>query len=88
MIRTTHWQEIITNDRLVLRIRLKGGRVISQGKRVGKDCPLSPNERRAYVQGDAISAVKIIRANRNLSLTDSMALLNQARFYITTPPAR
>lgn len=71
----------VLNDKLVIRRRDKNGVVISQGKRVGKDCPLSRDEIRAYVELGTVKAIARIRENRDCSLREAITLLNKARNY-------
>jgi hypothetical protein len=68
-----------TNDRLVIRWREPGtGIVLWQGKRVSGKCPIDAEERRVYVSGGPIRAIKIIMLRRNLGLRDAKSLLDQA----------
>ena len=70
-------------DRLVRCFvrRLPDGRRFTyfHGKRVGKDCPLTEEERRTYVERGAVSAVALIRNGRGITLREALGLLNAAR---------
>ena len=67
------------NDRLVVRYR-RGREVLFQGKRVSKDCPLTAEERRLYVERGAPSTVRAVRDSLNCSLTEALDTLNKARY--------
>lgn len=69
-------------DRLVRRFRNPQGRWLApvfHGKRVGKDCPLTREEVRMYVEHGAIWAVKLIKESRQISLREAKDLLDKAR---------
>lgn len=70
---------VTTDDRLVIRWYSRTRGVRSQGKRVGKACPLTAEERRAYVRGNATTAVRCIMDRRGMTLGDAFALLDEAR---------
>lgn len=72
-------QRVYHQDKLVIRARRPNGNVISQGKRVGKDCPLTKAERHEYVTKGAVFAVKLIREGRDVGLAEALRLLNDAR---------
>jgi len=69
------------SDRLVTRYRLLTSRhdVRFVGKRVSKNCELTREEIRMYVEKYTVSAVKLIMQSRDLSLTESVKLLNKWR---------
>lgn len=68
-----------TNDRLVIRWREPAtGIALWQGKRVSGKCPIDIVERRAYVSGGPIRAIKIIMHRRNIGLRQAKDLLDQA----------
>ena len=56
-------------------------RVVSRyhGKRVSKDCPLTHEEVREYVEKGAVKAVKFINDRRGIGLRESLRLLDKAR---------
>lgn len=54
------------------------GHYTQQGKRVGKYCLVSYDERRAYVTRGAAKAVKLIMKNTSLSARKAKRLLDQA----------
>ena len=62
-------------DRLVMRWK---NPTHSQGKRMGKDCPLTREEIRTYVEHGTWSAVKLI-AQRIGDPTEALNLLNSVR---------
>lgn len=69
-------------DHLVRRFAYKGqmrGLITSHGKRVGKDCPLTRQEIRTYVEQGAVKTVALIRSSRQITLREALDLLNQAR---------
>jgi len=70
---------LIQHDKLVTIQTHFNGTTTRQGKRVGKDCPLTPNEVRAYVKGSAVAAVKFIATKRDIRLPAALELLQQAR---------
>ena len=71
---------VVVNDRLVIRWWDRQRKhLYFQGKRVGKSCPLTREEVRAYVTKGAITCVRVIRQTRGLSLRDALDLLNSAR---------
>lgn len=74
---------VIHQDRLVIVWQLPSGERIAQGKRVRKDCPLTDDQRRLYVQtyGDAVAVVKQIRQDNEISLYEAKKLLDSARNY-------
>lgn len=75
-------REILRNDKLVIRVRDKSnGKIISQGKRTGKDCPLTRDEIRAYVELGPVAAVLAISEGRNIPRGRALDLLCQARDY-------
>lgn len=62
---------IYHEDKLVVRARTPNGRVYFQGKRVAKSCPLTTEERRAYVVGGIVPATKLVRARLGLGLAEA-----------------
>ena len=50
-----------------------------RAKRVGKDCPLTWEERMAYVNHGPVRACKQIMDSRKVSLAEAYALLNKTR---------
>lgn len=73
-------------DRLVSRWRSTEDRrgttkkrVFFRGKRVGKTCPLTSEERKAYVKHGSVKTVALIRARTGLSLHESLDLLRKAQ---------
>lgn len=73
---------LLKDNRLVRRFRSKDiltdRFIISHGKRVAADCPVTYEERRAYVQKDAVSAVRLIRARLGCTLKGAVNTLKQA----------
>lgn len=69
---------VFRDDRLC-RIWHGQGRRFTQGKRVSADCPLSPAERRIYVEQGAIAAIRHLMDTRNLPLAEAKRLLDAAR---------
>lgn len=66
-------------DRIVVRWHdPKTGEVFAQAKRVSGKCPLSADERRAYVHGGMPSAIKLIMHNRSMGLAKAKSLLDHA----------
>ena len=71
-------KQILVSNRLVFKIRdMDTGEIITQGKRVGRDCQLTKDEIREYRNGGILKLVKAIRDNRKLSLEDSYHLAKQ-----------
>lgn len=66
------------NNRLVFGVRFKDGSICLQGKRVGADCPLTAEERRAYVKSGRSAAIKMIMARRKQGVRDAIETLNRA----------
>jgi hypothetical protein len=76
-------ETIIKDNRLVKRVWTRNAdgtrEILSQGKRVGKDCPLSQLARIAYVKGGAIAAaVQIRKEQPDLSLRQIVDLIKSA----------
>lgn len=72
--------DVYHEDRLVIRWQdTRTKRVYHQGKRVGKDCPLTRNEIRMYVIYGSIQAVSAIRHARKCTLSEALKLLDSAR---------
>ena len=70
----------LKSDKLVIMKReIVTGNVTRQGKRVASSCPLTYEERRAYVKDGAFAAIRIIK-RRVKSLQEAMAILNNARY--------
>lgn len=72
---------IIQSDKIAVVWRLPNGNCVAQGKRVGKDCPLTPDERRMYVEELARPAIicKRLMELRNISLGEAWRLVKLAR---------
>ena len=70
--------ETILQDRLVRVVR-RNGKLTRVGKRVSKLCPLSPKERRVFVEQGSVMAIAYLMANRNLPIAQAHALLQLAR---------
>jgi hypothetical protein len=68
-------------DRLVVRWRLPDGKFVSQGKRVARNCPLTAEERKAYVKYGIAKAVGMVRNRLGFSLRDAWDLVCKAREY-------
>lgn len=66
-------------DRLVSVWVSPEGKRVRKGKRVGTWCPLTREEVRAFVEKGGIAAVRLIRSNRECSLSEAWNLLNEAR---------
>lgn len=68
------------DNRLVRRYHIKPPDApffcVSHGKRVPKDCPLTIEERRAYVKSGKIALVKMVKERLQLSLIETLALTN------------
>ena len=69
------------NDRLVVEYEFPDGKIVRQGKRVKKDCPLTAEERQVYAQHGTTRVLKALRHNRQISLSEAANLLNSARRY-------
>jgi hypothetical protein len=69
----------IYEDNLVKRWQDESGEILSQGKRVSKEFPLAKCIIRAYVKKGSVAAVKMIREGYQLSIVESLAILNKAR---------
>lgn len=76
-----HGVKLYEEDRLMFAGFDEHGRYIRQGKRVGASCPLTYDERRAYVLHGQAKAIRLIRERRNLDLHEALKLLNKARYY-------
>ncbi|RPH73987.1 hypothetical protein EHM76_04445 [bacterium] len=76
--------KVIKDNRIVKRfwVRRGDGRrvILSQGKRVPKDFPLSLEERRAYVKGGSIGCAALMRKSTrtHLSLREIVDLIKSA----------
>lgn len=71
---------VYQNDRLVIRyINGNTRKRLSQGKRVGKDCPLTQEERRIYIQKGIVATVLHVKERLALTLSDAMTLVKRAR---------
>jgi len=66
------------SDRMVSRWKFPDGSIASQGKRVPKDFPLTPEERKAYVKGGSARCVKVIKDSRKMFLSEAFHLLQSA----------
>lgn len=67
----------VIEDRLVRRFYWDDGTQTYHGKRVGKDCPLTREEVRAYVERGVLAAVVEIKDRRGCSLVEAARLLRQ-----------
>ncbi len=74
--------QMIRKDRLLqVWYDPKTGRRFAQGKRVSRDCPLTREEIRAYVEsgGNIVRAVQFIKDTRRISLAAAKELIDSAR---------
>jgi len=70
---------VYDDDKLVTRwYDPRTGKRYSQGKRVGKDCPFTPQERRIYVQEGGLALIRALRM-RGLSLREAVDLFRLRR---------
>lgn len=72
---------VYETNKLVTRWRTPKGpaserRYFSQGKRVGKDCPLTPEERKQYVQHGTLRAISLMHARTGLSHLECFGVLS------------
>ncbi len=70
----------LTGNRLVARFRAKDGRVLRQGKRLSRQCPVTHKEARAYVERGVTVAIVTIMKQRKISVREADELLHEARF--------
>ena len=78
MKRTAGMCKVVENC-LVVVWRDSDRRIIKQGKRVGKSCPITQEEARAYVKGGPASAIRLIRARTGLGVLDCWKLVVTAK---------
>jgi len=79
MIAKKYWK-MYYEDNLVLRVKTHDRKIFSQGKRLpNKASKLTKRIQKAYVKGDVISAIKIIRKEVCSSLKDSLSTFNELR---------
>lgn len=75
-----HGLESVYWDNLIYVSRdPKTKRLYYQGKRVPKDCPINYYERRIYVEFGTITAIRKIKTDRNITIGEAKALLDEAR---------
>ena len=68
------------SNRLIAKwLNPKTGRVVVQGKRVGKDCPLTAEERRALITHGPARVVAMIRDRLGCSLREAKDLYDSAK---------
>ena len=70
---------LVFEDRLLSTWRDKDGRYMTQGKRVGATCKLTPEERRLYVKKGAVIAIKHMMDSRGLGLAEAKSLFDEER---------
>lgn len=75
-------------DRLVRRFERQPRTAIREfhfhGKRVGKDCPLTKDERLVYVAEGTVKALRFIMQSRGMRLSEAWRLLKHARGEVST----
>jgi hypothetical protein len=74
-----HGAKPVYRDKLVAQFKLPNGKLVRQGLRVPKDCPLTKEERRIYIKLGAVKLVKALMKGRGLSLQESVDLLEASR---------
>ena len=81
MQRLPEGAKVIQDDRIAIIWRLPNGDCRAQGKRVSKDCPLTPYERKAYVHELGRSAIfcRFLMDHRGISLAEAWKLTKEAR---------
>ena len=81
MIRLPAGAKIIQDDLIAIVWRLPNGDCRAQGKRVGKDFPLTYEERRRYVAELGRSAIfcKFLMEHRGISLGQAWKITKEAR---------
>lgn len=67
------------DDKLVTRWRMPNGDMRSKGKRVSRDCPLTREEIRVYVEQGSVAATKAVMVGRKVSLSEAWELIKKAR---------
>ena len=70
---------VLRDNKLFFTVRDPAARKnYTQGKRVGKDCPLTGEERRAIVKQGVPRGVAFVREKRNISLAEAWNLVRSA----------
>jgi hypothetical protein len=73
-------EDIGQDNRLVIVRRYPGiRRYVIQGKRVGKNCPVTQEEVAAYVKGGAPAILKMIQARMDCTLAEALKILQHAK---------
>jgi hypothetical protein len=71
--------KVYHEDRLVKRVKRLNGKVVYQGKRPSRACPLTKEEVRVYVKEGTLKAISFLVETRGLSMADARQLLDSAR---------
>lgn len=69
----------VAEDRFRITWRKPDGSYTWSGKRVGKDCLISYEERRAYVKSGVFACVKLMIKRRGIGLVDAWRMFKKAR---------
>ena len=73
----------VMEDNFRITWRRPDGSYAWSGKRVSKDCPITYEERRAYVKHGPIPCIKLMMKTRNIGLTEAWPLLKKERGKVT-----